>query len=237
MIGGIKKALEGISPTWIAILIIILGVSNIISSIIALPTRGLVLRILTHGIVQASGFSELVVGWILTLIGYGLYRRYRLAWQIALILLSASIILNILQVNLIGIGFSTVMLLTVYVGGQKYRRRLPFYLDIQYIAVFWAIVFITLYGTVGSLFYGDEFAPPIDSYIKAFYFTVTTITTVGYGDIVPDSDGARLFTSSLIIIGVAVFLSTTVLIAQSFISRLEKISNRIRKREEEEQSK
>lgn len=233
LIFGLRKALKSVSPTWVAIFIIILGVTNIISSIIALPTRGLVLQILTRGIVQASGFSELVVGWILTMIGYGLYRKYRLAWQAALILLSASIILNTLQVNFVGIGFSAFMLMLVYFGGLRYRRHFPFYLNVQYIAVFWAIVFATLYGTVGSLLYGNEFIPPIDNYIRAFYFTVTTITTVGYGDIVPDSDGARLFTSSLIIVGVAVFLSTTLLIGQSFFSRLETISENARRREVE----
>ncbi len=225
--------MKGISPTWVAILIIILGVSNIISSILALPTRGLVLQILTSGIVQASGFSELVVGWILTVIGYGLYRRYRLAWQSAIILLSASIILNTLQVNFVGMGFSAFMLMLVYSGAGRYKRDFPFYLNVQYIVFFWAVVFVTLYGTVGSLLYGNEFSPPIDNYINAFYFTVTTITTVGFGDIIPASDGARLFTTSLIIIGVGVVLSTIVLIGQSFINQLDKVSERSRRSESE----
>ncbi len=231
-----KKALENVSTTWVAILIIVLGLSNIISSIVVLPTRGLILQILTQGIVQVSGFSEIVVGWILTMIGYGLYRKYKLAWQAALFLLSVSIILNTLQVNFIGIGFSAFMLMLVYLGSRRYRKPYPFFLNVQYIAVFWAIVFVLLYGTVGSLLYGNEFDPVIDSYIKAFYFALTTISTVGFGDIVPASDSARLFTSSLIIVGVAVFLLTTFLIGQSVINSLERISERARRQEEKQKN-
>jgi voltage-gated potassium channel len=83
------------------------------------------------------------------------------------------------------------------------------------------------------MFYGKYFSPPVDTYVKALYFTVSTITTVGYGDFTPASDAARLFTVSLIIVGVAVFLSVSVFIGQSFLNRLEKVSERINKREGE----
>jgi len=228
LITGILKALRELGPYWVGVLIIALGIYNIIGSIIAIPSRGLILSILTSEVVQASSFLEIIVGLILTLLGYGIYQRYRAAMQIVLILLSISIILNALQVNPIGIGFSVIMILIVYSGREKYRRGLQFHLNIQYIAVFWAVSIASLYGIIGSLFYGNEFAPPIDNYIKAFYYTVTTITTVGYGDIAPASDNARLFTSSLIIIGVAVFLSATLLIGETLIQRLDKISKRVR---------
>jgi voltage-gated potassium channel len=229
LIGGIREALRDVHPNWVATLITILGVSNIVSSILILPSRGLFLQILTQGIVQASGFSELIVGWILTLIGYGLYKRYRVAWQAAIVVLTASIVLNIFQTNLIGIGFSAIMLMFVTVGDQRYRKRLPHALDIRYIVIFWALAFVIIYGTFGAIFYGEEFSPPIDNYIKALYFTVATITTVGYGDITPASDEARLFAASLILVGVAIFLSVSVFIAQSFISRVEQISERARR--------
>jgi voltage-gated potassium channel len=148
--------------------------------------------------------------------------------QIVLILLSISIILNALQVNQIGIGFSVIMMWIVYSGREKYRRGLLFHLNIQFIAVFWTVSIAVIYGIIGYPFYGNEFTPPIDNYIRAFYFTVTTITTVGYGDIVPASDNARLFTSSQIIIGVAVFLSSTLLIGETLIHRLDIISKRVR---------
>jgi voltage-gated potassium channel len=231
LIETILNFIRNISPKWISILVIALGISNIISSIIALPSRGLVLEILTRGIVQASGFSELVVGWVLTIIGYGLFLKYKLAWQAAIVLLTISIILNSFQINFFGIGFSAIMLLLIYVSGRNYRKHLAHVLDVQYITIFWAIVFATLYGVVGSLLYGEYFLPPIDNYIKAFYFTVTTITTVGYGDIVPNTDEARLFTTTLIVIGVAIFLAATLLIGQSFMNRMTKESENLKAKE------
>ena len=237
MILGLKHAIENVNPTLVAILVILLGASNIIVSILALPARDLVLGVLTQGIVQFSGFSQLVVGWIMTLIGYGLYRKDRFAWQAALILLLVSIILNGLQVNLFGMGFSIIIFVLVYSGGKKYMEHLPFFLDIKYVALTWTILFIILYGTVGSLFYGSEFTPPIDNYIKAFYYTITIITTVGFGDIVPASDVARLFTASLVLVGVAIFLSSTVIIAQSLINRLEYLSTTTRKKGETRKNK
>ena len=225
------------NPTVVAILVLLLGISNIIVSILALPTRGLVLELLTHGIVQFSGFSQLVVGWIMTLISYGLYRKDRFAWQAALILLLVSVILNGLQVNIFGMVFSIIIFVLVYSSGQKYILHLPFFLDIKYIALTWAIVFVILYGTVGSFFYGSEFTPPIDNYIKAFYYTVTIMTTVGFGGIIPASDVARLFTVSLVIVGVSIFLVFTVILAQSLVSRLEYLSEKTKKRKKKSRTK
>ena len=225
------------NSTTVAILVLLLGIFNIIVSILALQTRGLVLQLLTHEIVQFLGFSQLVVGWIMTVISYGLHRKDRFAWQAALILLLVSVVLNSLQVNIFGMVFSIIIFVLVYSSGQKYRLHLPFFLDIKYIALAWAIVFVILYGTVGSFFYGSEFTPPIDNYVKAFYYTVTIITTVGFGDILPASDVARLFTASLVIVGVSIFLVFTVVLAQSLVSRLEYLSERTKKKKKKSRTK
>ena len=225
------------NSTAVAILVLLLGIFNIIVSILALQTRGLVLQLLTHEIVQFLGFSQLVVGWIMTVVSYGLYRKDRFAWQAALILLLVSVILNGLQVNIFGMVFSIIIFVLVYSSGQKYRLHLPFFLDIKYIALAWAIVFVILYGTVGSFFYGSEFTPPIDNYIKAFYYTVTIMTTVGFGGIIPASDVARLFTVSLVIVGVSIFLVFTVILAQSLVSRLEYLSERTKKKKKKSRTK
>lgn len=237
MILGIKRRIKNMNSTAVAILVLLLGIFNIIVSILALQTRGLVLQLLTHEIVQFLGFSQLVVGWIMTVISYGLHRKDRFAWQAALILLLVSVVLNSLQVNIFGMVFSIIIFVLVYSSGQKYRLHLPFFLDIKYIALAWAIVFVILYGTVGSFFYGSEFTPPIDNYVKAFYYTVTIITTVGFGDILPASDVARLFTASLVIVGVSIFLVFTVVLAQSLVSRLEYLSERTKKKKKKSRTK
>ncbi len=65
-----------------------------------------------------------------------------------------------------------------------------------------AIAATLLIGTVGFTIIADY--PPFD----AFYMTLTTMTTVGYGEIHPLSRGARIFNSFLIAFGV-----TTIFIA------------------------
>lgn len=60
---------------------------------------------------------------------------------------------------------------------------------------------------VGTLFYWLNQGW---SLIDAFYFSVTTLTTVGYGDLSPEGDGARLATVAYQLAGIGllvVFLS------------------------------
>ncbi len=42
-------------------------------------------------------------------------------------------------------------------------------------------------------------------YIKSFYWAVTTLTTIGYGDITPDNNVGRIFTCFIMIIGVGMY--------------------------------
>ena len=42
------------------------------------------------------------------------------------------------------------------------------------------------------------------TWIQSFYFTIVTITTVGYGDIAPSNDETRLVASIFILFGVGI---------------------------------
>jgi Ion channel len=46
-------------------------------------------------------------------------------------------------------------------------------------------------------------------YLTAFYFTVTTIVTVGYGDITPYNNAERCFVIFLMLVGVISFSFAT----------------------------
>ncbi|MEM9091489.1 MAG: potassium channel family protein [Cyanobacteria bacterium P01_F01_bin.53] len=78
-------------------------------------------------------------------------------------------------------------------------------------------VWALLYGIVSTL-EPDAFSPPLfefgeDSYLKALHFSFTTLTTLGYGDIVPVSDVALVLTNLEAIIGqmyVTIFIATLV---------------------------
>lgn len=45
------------------------------------------------------------------------------------------------------------------------------------------------------------------TWIQSFYFTVTTMTTVGYGDLTPSNDTTRLFVSFYILVAVSLYVS------------------------------
>lgn len=45
------------------------------------------------------------------------------------------------------------------------------------------------------------------SYIDSFYFSVVTLTTIGYGDFSPQTDEGKLFTVLYIVIGIGMILS------------------------------
>lgn len=45
------------------------------------------------------------------------------------------------------------------------------------------------------------------TWIDCFYFSVITLTTIGYGDFTPQTDGGKLFTIFYILIGIGIILS------------------------------
>ena len=76
-----------------------------------------------------------------------------------------------------------------------------------------AIIFVSvlLFGTVG--FSILENIPLIES----FYFTIITISTVGYGDIHPVTNGGRLLAIFVIILGVGAFLGAIITCAPRIV--------------------
>ncbi len=59
------------------------------------------------------------------------------------------------------------------------------------------------------------------TWIQSFYFTVVTLTTVGYGDLHPTSDGSRLFTALFVLAGVAITVSALGVIGTTYLSKRE----------------
>ena len=83
--------------------------------------------------------------------------------------------------------------------------------DPEFEALF-SLVAITL-GT-GTVFYHYNEAW---SWIDSLYFSVTTLATVGFGDIHPHTTSGKLFTIAYLIVGMGVLLSFVNYVAQSAI--------------------
>jgi hypothetical protein len=82
-----------------------------------------------------------------------------------------------------------------------------------FIAAFLAVIML---GTVG--FTGIEGM----SFIDAFYLGVVTITTVGYGDIIPNTNTGKIFATFLIVMGVGTFLGMVASATEMMLNRREK---------------
>src|SRR3974390_2351314 len=74
-----------------------------------------------------------------------------------------------------------------------------------------AILGTLAFGTAGFILVDDY--PPFD----AFYMTLTTITTVGYGEVHPLSHAGRVFNSVLIFFGVTVMFLGVGAVTQTVI--------------------
>ena len=97
-----------------------------------------------------------------------------------------------------------------------------------------AIAAIFIFGVLGTyiIAQGGGFSMKNMTLLDSAYFTIVTMSTVGYGDITPVTPTARLFVIVLIAVGLSIFLSLVTLISGEFVNtRLEKLSDRISRSE------
>ena len=60
------------------------------------------------------------------------------------------------------------------------------------------------------------------TWIQSFYFSVITLSTVGYGDLHPTTEISRFFTAFYILSGVAIALSALGIIGMNYLEKREK---------------
>ena len=100
--------------------------------------------------------------------------------------------------------------------------------------IYWILLFAhwTACGWI-ELGGGEQNADMQRQYIRAFYWAITTLATIGYGDITPTTNIQTIYTVSIMLIGAGVYgyvvgniasiLSSTDMIKSQFIEKMQKI--------------
>lgn len=110
-----------------------------------------------------------------------------------------------------GLGFlrilRTLRLLHTYQLMVRLRQDLSFFRrhqDVVLAAINLGVFLFVMTGLIYALQHGTN--PQINNYADALYFTVTTLTTTGFGDITLTGTSGRMLSVAVMIFGVTLFL-------------------------------
>ena len=158
---------------------------------------------------QTVGFTGTITGFSMLGSSFALRNGYRVGWYSTAVLLPLTAIQGLMQASVL--SFPLVALSIVSMPALAYNRGRfdrPFSPSPTQLAAGAALVTAISYGTIGTYALRDQFNG-VETIVDAFYFTVVTASTVGYGDVTPvagaAADIAQLFVLSSLVMNVAAF--------------------------------
>jgi voltage-gated potassium channel len=204
-----------ISRDWIGarasvVLTLLVGVLSVVTGIANIGTGGgadfQVLGVIVPGVVrQATAFTGTLTGFVLLVNAFGLQRRLRIAWYAAMVLFPVTATQGVLQTSQLSlplIGLSVVAAAVVGLNVRIFDRKAS--LTTAQIASLSALAGAQAYGTAGAFALRDDFEG-VSTLLDAFYFSLVTGSTVGYGDVTPTSPVGKLFALSVLLVTVSSF--------------------------------
>ncbi|MFC7072899.1 NAD-binding protein [Halovenus rubra] len=184
-----------------AVLSLWTGLANITTSVAIGPYAQYVPEIVQ----ETAGFTGTITGFFLLLFAWQLRRGLRIGWYGTVVLLPVTAFQGVFQANVYSLPLVVLSALTLPIVAINYAR---FDAEMTFsnaqIASVLALSGTVAYGTLGSFALREEFVE-IESLTDALYYTIVTASTVGYGDITPQSEQATLFSLSLVILGTVSF--------------------------------
>ncbi len=111
-----------------------------------------------------------------------------------------------------GAGFlrvlRTVRLLRTYHLLHQLRRDVPYFRRHEDVILASVNLGVFLFIMTAVVYETQHLTnPQIQNYVDALYFTITTLTTTGFGDITLQGTGGRLIAVAIMILGVTLFLN------------------------------
>jgi voltage-gated potassium channel len=185
----------------VASLSIVTGIVNISSTTVSGPLAMYVPELAA----RTAGFTGTMTGFLMLVSVYGLRRGYRTAWYSAVVLLPVTGLQGLVQSSLLSVPLvvaSVLAMPAVLLNRRFFDRTVD--LTMTQLASLAAIVGVQVYGTVGTYALRDDFNQ-VNTALDAFYFTLVTASTVGYGDLTATTQFGRLFSMSVLLTGVASF--------------------------------
>ncbi|MGH9772471.1 MAG: ion channel [Candidatus Acidiferrales bacterium] len=169
---------------------------------------------------RPASMPYVLIGVAMLVMSVGLLFRSRFAWIVAIVLTSSMV----LSAMIIGRGGRTgllsydgVLLLALLLSYAWFNHTS---LAAGTLFAVTSALLLLIYAVFGSLYFGDQFSPPIKDLATGLYYSVVTMSTVGYGDITPKTINARFFAISVMVLGLAVFATSVTAIAGPLIARL-----------------
>jgi voltage-gated potassium channel len=211
----------------LATLIALLGLTNLIEGLekLAPQVPGIVQMVtLRKHFVLPHGLLTALAGLLVLIMSLGLALRSRLAWAISLLLIAGTLALSIHQhwIHFSSmVYFNAAILLSLIIFFRSFSKSS---LAAGTLLSGVSLLLLIGYAMIGTYMLGNDFNPPIKTWTNTLYFVVVTLSTVGYGDITPKTDDAKLFVVSLIILGITVFAtSISTVIVPLIGSRMERL--------------
>ncbi len=224
-------------PHWIGWLIIVKGTVNLTFGIFSFfwATQPSMLNdinklFLFWDFTPAKSLTGIIIGLGYFFLGKGLSQGKHFAWQIAIFWLSLNLADNLIpNVVVFQALYALIMIILLLLFRGHFVKKTKNPMRPQQLIACFSIVFAMAYGVIGCYLLRGQYQG-INNWIDAIYYSMETYSTIGYGDIIPLTTNARVFTCSMIIIGVGSFVTAiTILFGPAMEQRMKKVVNMVNK--------
>ena len=160
---------------------------------------------------------EEILAYVLLVSGFALVGRSRVMWIFCVATLCTLIFISTINYKLLVYNhlhyflFIKLFTLAILLSTRKYFNR-QLYLTYSFVFIAAFIIFALLYGSIGCYVLRAQFMN-LHDFSDALYFSITTYSTVGFGDIYPKTTAAKYFVMSMVLIGLIMFTSGITILA------------------------